>query len=216
MHHSPAERKPLRRSASRRALEQKILEAAEIIFAEQGFSGASLEAIADKAGLSKQNMLYYFSSKEDLYQNVLKHILDLWIEKMALMEQTGDTPAVMLENYIRGKLELSRVHPYGSKVFANEVISGSAHLKCYLENDLLPQLEADLDLVRLWIKNGQMDPIEPEHLFFTIWASTQTYADFSSQISLALGKQALDEEDFQKAGDFLTHVLLKGLGLRES
>lgn len=216
MNHSSFKRNPPRRSANRRALEQKILEAAEIIFAEQGFSGASLEGIAEKAGLSKQNMLYYFSSKEDLYQNVLKHILDLWIEKMALMEQTGDTPALMLENYIRGKLELSRVHPYGSKVFANEVISGSTHLKRYLENDLLPQLEVDLELVRSWIANGQMDPIDPEHLFFTIWASTQTYADFSSQISLALGKRELDEEDFQKAGDFLTHVLLKGLGLRDS
>lgn len=209
------EHKSPRRSAHRQALEQKILDAAEIIFAEQGFSGASLEAIAEKAGLSKQNMLYYFSSKESLYQQVLKHILDLWIEKMALMEQAGDTPAVMLENYIRGKLEISRVHPYGSKVFANEVIGGSAHLKCYLENDLLPQLEADIALVRTWIANGEMDPVDPEHLFFTIWASTQTYADFSSQISLALGKNALDEEDFQKAGDFLTHVLLKGLGLRK-
>lgn len=205
-----------RRSSNRRAIEQKILDAAEIIFAEQGFNGAALEAIAEKAGLSKQNMLYYFPSKESLYQTVLKHILDLWIEKMALMEQAGDTPSVMLENYIRGKLEISRLRPYGSKVFANEVISGASHLQVYLKNDLLPQLEADLELVRSWIAHGQMDPIDPEHLFFTIWASTQTYADFSSQISLALGKRELDEEDFQKAGDFLTHVLLKGLGLRKS
>ncbi|MDW7745623.1 TetR/AcrR family transcriptional regulator [Halomonas sp.] len=209
-----ADNKSSRRSASRRAIEQRILDAAEIIFAEHGFDGAALEAIAEKAGLSKQNMLYYFSSKESLYENVLKHILDLWIEKMALMEQAGDTPAVMLENYIRGKLEISRVRPYGSKVFANEVISGASHLQFYLENDLLPQLEADLELVHGWIDSGEMDPVDPEHLFFTIWASTQTYADFSSQISLALGKSELDEEDFRRAGDFLVHVLLKGLGLK--
>lgn len=209
-----AEHKSPRRSANRRALEQKIRDAAEIIFAEHGFNGASLETIAEKAGLSKQNMLYYFPSKESLYQHVLKHILDLWIEKMALMEQAGDTPATMLENYIRGKLELSRQRPYGSKVFANEVISGAAHLQVYLENDLLPQLVADIELVRSWIDGGEMDPIDPEHLFFTIWASTQTYADFSAQVSLALGKDELDAEDFQRAGDFLTHVLLKGLGLR--
>ncbi|WP_346796003.1 TetR family transcriptional regulator C-terminal domain-containing protein [Halomonas sp. Bachu 37] len=215
MSQPPVEQKSSRRSANRRALEQKILDAAEIIFAEQGFNGAALESIAEKAGLSKQNMLYYFPSKESLYQNVLKDILDLWIEKMTLMEQNGDTPAVMLENYIRGKLEISRVRPYGSKIFANEVIGGASHLQVYLRNDLLPQLEADLELVRTWIANGEMDPVDPEHLFFTIWASTQTYADFSSQISLALGKNELDEEDFQKAGDFLTHVLLKGLGLKK-
>ncbi|MGM0981936.1 MAG: TetR/AcrR family transcriptional regulator [Pseudomonadota bacterium] len=214
MSQSSAEHNTPRRSANRRALEQKILDAAEVVFAEQGSNGASLEAIAEKAGLSKQNMLYYFSSKESLYKNVLKSILDLWIEKMALMEQAGDTPAVMLENYIRGKLELSRLRPYGSKVFANEVISGAAHLQIYIEEDLLPQLEADIELVRSWIDNGEMDPIDPEHLFFTIWATTQTYADFSAQISLALGKSELDKEDFQRAGDFLTHVLLKGMGLR--
>lgn len=215
MSQSASEHKPHRRSANRRALEQKILGAAEITFAEHGFNGTSLEVIAEQAGISKQNMLYYFPSKESLYQHVLKSVLDLWIEKMALMEQDGDTPAVMLENYIRGKLELSRKRPYGSKVFANEVISGATHLKFYIENDLLPQLEADMELVRSWIDDGKIDPIDPEHLFFTIWASTQTYADFSSQISLALGKSSLDEEDFRRAGDFLTHVLIKGLGIRE-
>ncbi|MDR5903535.1 TetR family transcriptional regulator C-terminal domain-containing protein [Halomonas icarae] len=214
MSQSSFKRATSRRSANRKALEQKILTAAEGVFAEHGFDGSSLEAIAESAGLSRQNMLYYFPSKESLYQNVLKHILDLWIEKMALMGQAGDTPATMLENYIRGKLEISRIHPDGSKVFANEVIRGGSYLKDYLEKDLLPQLEADLELVRGWIASGKMDPVDPEHLFFTIWASTQTYADFSSQISLALGKSELDEEDFTKAGDFLTHVLLKGLGLR--
>lgn len=215
MSHQNVERRQRRRSAAREAQEQKILEAAERVFAEQGFSGASLESIAEHAGLSKQNMLYYFPSKESLYQHVLKTILDLWIERMALMEQAGDTPAVMLENYIRGKLEISRTRPFGSKVFANEVISGAKHLQEYMKNNLLPQFDADVALVRRWIDEGRMDPLDPEHLFFTIWAATQTYADFSVQVSLALGKAELDEEDFLRAGDFLTHVLLKGLGLRE-
>lgn len=206
-------RKPRRRSASREALEHKILVAAEEVFAEHGFNGASVDTIAERAGLSKQNMLYYFPSKESLYNHVLKDILDLWIEKMALIEQAGDTPTVMLENYIRGKLVLSYTRPLGSKVFASEVISGAAHLQGYIKNDLLPQLEADVALVNSWIEQGLMDRVEPKHLFFTIWATTQTYADFSAQISLALGKEKLDEDDFIQAGDFLTHVLLKGLGL---
>lgn len=213
MSNDTVQRKPRRRSASREALEHKILAAAEAVFAEQGFNGASLETIAEHAGLSKQNMLYYFPSKESLYHQVLRDILDLWIEKMALIEQDGDTPAVMLENYIRGKLALSYTRPLGSKVFASEVISGAEHLQGYIKNNLLPQLEADVALVNGWVAAGLMDPIEPKHLFFTIWASTQTYADFSAQVSLALGKDKLDEEDFVQAGDFLTHVLLKGLGL---
>ncbi|ANG61639.1 TetR family transcriptional regulator [Marinobacterium aestuarii] len=206
--------KPKRRSRIREAHETRILAAAEDVFAQFGYNGASVEAIAEQAGLSKQNMLYYFTSKEILYRQVLKTILDLWLEKMTLLEQAGEDPAAMLENYIRGKFEISRTHPNGSKVFANEIINGAPHLKEYLRERLLPQLEADLALVRGWIADGIVDPIEPEHLFFTIWASTQTYADFSAQIELSLGKESLEADDFTRAGDFLTHVILKGIGLK--
>jgi TetR/AcrR family transcriptional regulator len=209
-----AEIKPKRRSRIREAHETRILAAAEDVFAQFGYNGASVEAIAEQAGLSKQNMLYYFTSKEILYRQVLKAILDLWLEKMTLLEQAGEDPAAMLENYIRGKFEISRTHPNGSKVFANEIINGAPHLKEYLRERLLPQLEADIALVRGWIRDGIVDPIEPEHLFFTIWASTQTYADFSAQIELSLGKESLEADDFTRAGDFLTHVILKGIGLK--
>jgi TetR/AcrR family transcriptional regulator len=209
-----AEIKPTRRSRIREAHETRILAAAEDVFAQFGYNGASVEAIAEQAGLSKQNMLYYFTSKEILYRQVLKAILDLWLEKMTLLEQAGEDPAAMLENYIRGKFEISRTHPNGSKVFANEIINGAPHLKEYLRERLLPQLEADIALVRGWIRDGIVDPIEPEHLFFTIWASTQTYADFSAQIELSLGKESLEADDFTRAGDFLTHVILKGIGLK--
>ncbi|UTW10197.1 TetR/AcrR family transcriptional regulator [Marinobacterium rhizophilum] len=207
--------KPKRRSRIREAHETRILAAAEDVFAQFGYNGASLETIAEQAGMSKQNMLYYFSSKEILYHRVLKNILDLWLEKMTLLEQAGEDPAAMLENYIRGKFEISRTHPNGSKVFANEIINGAPHLKEYLRQRLLPQLEADIVLVRGWIRDGVIDPIEPEHLFFTIWASTQTYADFSAQIELSLGKETLEADDFTRAGDFLTHVILKGIGLKD-
>ncbi|MFC6669893.1 TetR family transcriptional regulator C-terminal domain-containing protein [Marinobacterium aestuariivivens] len=198
----------------REAHEARILAAAEDIFAQFGYNGAAIEAIAERAGLSKQNMLYYFPSKEILYHRVLENILDLWLEKMTLLAQSGEDPASMLENYIRGKFEISRAHPNGSKVFANEIINGAPHLRDYLRKNLIPQLEADIALVRGWIDQGLMDPIEPEHLFFTIWAATQTYADFSAQIELALDKDSLDEADFRKAGDFLTHIVLKGTGLK--
>ena len=215
-HSTPAKSAPTtprRRSRIRIAHEAKILAAAEEVFAHRGFNGATLEAIAEQAGLSKQNLLYYFASKELLYQEVLKKIFNLWLDKLNLFNQHGDDPATMLENYIRGKLEISQSHPLGSKVFANEVINGAPHIRDYLKANLLPALEADVTLVRHWIAEGKIDDVDPYHLFFVIWASTQTYADFSAQIQLALGKSQLDNEDFQAAANFLSHVLLKGLGL---
>lgn len=206
--------KPRRRSQVREAHEARILSIAENIFAKSGYNGTSIEAVAEGAGMSKQNLLYYFPSKDTLYRKVLEQILDLWLKKMVLLDQDGDDPAVMLENYIRGKVELSRTHPNGSKVFANEIINGAPFLKDYLKEHLIQTLDADVALVRSWIAEGKMDDIDPYHLFFVIWSSTQTYADFSTQIQLSLGKEELEMEDYQNASDFLAHVILKGVGLK--
>lgn len=204
--------KPKRRS--RAATEINILAAAEDVFAQYGYHGTAINTIADKVGLSKQNMLYYFPSKEVLYQRVLENVLNQWLEKMALLEQEGDDPKTMMTNYIRGKVDLSRVHPNGSKVFANEIISGAPRLKEYMKTHLIPQLEADVQLIRQWISEGKMDPVDPYHLFFVIWSSTQTYADFSTQIELVLDKPKLEEQDFDKASEFLIHLILKGTGIQ--
>ncbi len=208
------EKKPRRRSRIREAHEATVLGAAEELFARNGYNGTPIEAIAEKAGMSKQNLLYYFPSKEVLYHRVLANILHLWVDKMQLLEQQGKEPADMVRNYIQGKVELSRSNPNASKVFAIEIINGAPYLREYLKNHLLPVLEEDVKLVRSWIKEGRIDPVDPYHLFFLIWSSTQTYADFSAQISLSLGKESLDDQDFQNAVDFLTHVIIKGLGLK--
>ena len=205
---------PKPKRLSRKLTEQKILLAAEDVFALYGYQGAAINTIAELTGLTKQNLLYYFPSKEVLYQKVLENILDLWLDKMALLAQRGDDPKTMIASYVKGKMEISQSHPNGSKVFATEIIQGAPHLKDYLISHLLPQLEEDVKLINEWIAADKIDPVDPYHLFFMIWASTQTYADFSSQISLALGKEQLAETDFEKATEFLTQLLIKGLGIK--
>jgi TetR/AcrR family transcriptional regulator len=193
--------------------EFQILAAAEEVFAQHGYNGTTLDLIAERAGLSKQNLLYYFPSKKLLYQSVLESVLDNWLEFMALLDQPGKDPATKLEHYIRGKIEFSRTRPNGSKVYANEIISGAPHLSATMKERLLHHLDADLKLVNRWIAEGKMDAIDPAHLFFMIWAATQTYADFSAQIEIALGKRKLSAADFEDASKFVTHVILKGIGI---
>lgn len=207
-------KKPRRRSRIREGHENTILRAAEHLFSLNGYNGTALETIAEEAGISKQNLIYYFSSKEVLYQQVLKNILDLWVEKLALLDQLGTSPVEMLSNYIRGKIELSRSYPSASKVFAIEIINGAPFLKEYLKSRLTPALDADVTLVKKWISEGVMDDVDPYHLFFMIWSSTQTYADFSSQISISLGKETLEDEDFEKATEFLTRLVINGVGMK--
>lgn len=205
-------RKP---SESRQQTEARILLAAEKTFAERGFSGSSMESIAIKAELSKQNLIYYFPTKEALYRNVLKNVIDLWMGKMALIEEPGASPLDVMKIYVRQKLELSRDFPDASKIFAHEIINGAPILGDYLQSDVKPQFERDVAVVNRWIDEGLVKPISAEHMFFMIWAATQTYADFNTQMEILLDKPALEESDFEDAWDFISQSFLHPFLIRK-
>jgi len=205
-----------KQSMNREVLESRILRSAEVVFAAKGFSGASMERIAEISQISKQNLIYYFPNKDLLYKRVLKEILDIWIEKLSFLESDGATPEDVIRGYVREKMQLSRLYPNGSKVFAHEVISGAPVLKDYLLSHLKPQFDRDVELVKSWINKGLIDDIDPEHLFFTIWAATQTYADFSIQMEILLGKTSLDQTDFERAENAVTEFVVRALGAKKN
>ena len=196
-------------SESRQQTEARILRAAEKIFATKGFSGTSMDSIAREAKLSKQNLIYYFASKKALYSAVLENVIDLWMEKLSFIETPGASPRDVMATYLRQKIELSRDYPDASKVFAHEIINGAPMLKDYLLSNVKPQFEKDVAIVNGWIKTGLVKPISAEHMFFTIWASTQTYADFATQIQLLLGKNTLEDLDFENAYELLSETILQ-------
>jgi TetR/AcrR family transcriptional regulator len=58
-----------------------------------------------------------------------------------------------------------------------------------------------------------MAPVEARHLFFVIWAATQTYADFDCQVAAVLGRDRLREADYQSATALITKLVLDGCGV---
>lgn len=203
------DKKIRKQSKNRHETESRILRAAETLFAERGFSGTSMDSIAVKAEISKQNLIYYFASKEVLYRNVLQNMTDLWLDKMSLIEEPGMSPIEIMTTYVEQKLALTRNYPDASKVFAHEIINGAPILKDYLISRVKPQFELDVSIVNRWVKEGLVKPVSAEHLFFTIWAATQTYADFGTQMQLLLDKPELDDKDFENARDFICQSILQ-------
>ena len=192
--------------------EAKIINAAEIEFAQNGYKGTSLNAIADRADLPKSNILYYFKSKAGLYGAVLADILAMWNQAFN-QANVNDDPADTLYSYIESKVQYSMTHPLASRIFAIEVIQGAPYLEQYLAADLQQWLDDRASLLKTWMDEGKMKQVSPHHLVFMIWACTQTYADFGTQISWALGKEALDEEEFTRATKTIAQIVLGGLGL---
>ena len=196
----------------RQTNEALILSAAERVFARAGFGGATMAAIAEASGLPKANLHYYFGSKEVLYRAVLARILNDWLVPTHGITVDAD-PKTALTQYIRAKMELSAQRPDGSKVFANELLHGAPVIKTLLATDLRQLLLEKTSVVQAWVDAKRMASVDGMHLFFTIWAATQTYADFDVQICAVMGQDALGTKDFARATDHVISFVLRGCGL---
>jgi len=200
------------RQRSRASIERRIREAAESVFAEAGFNGATTAEIARRAGIPKANLHYYFNTKDELYQKVLTGIINTWLHTADEITADAD-PARALAHYITAKIELAREQPIPSRVFANEIIHGAPHLGPYLETSLRNWVDLKSKVIKGWIAAGEMREVDPRHLLFMIWASTQTYADFASQISAVLGRDQLSPQEYKAVARQVTEIILRGCGL---
>ena len=195
----------------RQTNEALILDAAEKVFAGAGYGGATMAAIAQVSGLPKANLHYYFGSKEVLYREVLARILNDWLVPTHRITHDAD-PKTALEHYIRDKMALSAQRPDGSKVFANELLHGAPVVKALLATELRQLMREKAAVVQAWVDAKRLAQVDGMHLFFTIWAATQTYADFDVQICAVLGQDAMETKDFDRATDHVVSFVLRGCG----
>ncbi len=208
----PAKAIPFRKFSKRSQNQKVILEAAEKVFAEAGFAGATTQLIADVAGLPKANVHYYFKTKEEIYRRVVYNIFDIWMEAASAFD-TALGPKEALSRYIDKKVDLARSHPYGSKVWAAEIMHGAPIIQDYLEGQLLEWSNDRGTHIERWIAGGEMDPIDPAHLLYMIWSTTQHYADFGHQINTLNGGKPYSDSQWQAVKKSIKTVILKGVGL---
>lgn len=200
------------KAAIREESEQQILKAAESVFAEQGFKGATTAVIAARAGVPKANLHYYFPTKDDLYRRVIEDVCDSWLSRTGAFS-AADDPAVALTRYIYAKMDLSRSRPDGSRVWANEMIRGARVTSDYISDTVRRWLRDREAAIRQWIDSGQIAPVDPRTLMFMIWASTQHFADFASQIRLLNDGTDYTDTAFTRQKRHVAEILLRGVGL---
>jgi TetR/AcrR family transcriptional regulator len=200
-----------RRVLNRDKLEADIVQEAVRVFAECGYEGTSIATVADNAGLSKQNLMYYFPTKQALYQRVLDDVLDEWLDRMDNLADPTQDPRDVLRTYIQAKLLFSREQPWASRVYAMEVISGAQLYGAQIQSRVVPLLRKDIEVFERWIAEGKIAPINATHLLFAIWAMTQSYADFSTQMALVLNRKQLTRKDFDDAEKMITDMVLSAV-----
>ena len=196
----------------RQANRELILGAANRVFARAGFNGATTAAIAEAAGLPKANLHYYFGSKQELYREVLARTLHEWLVPMDSLVPEAD-PRTAIESYLRAKMAMSAVLPDASRVFANELLHGAPVLGELIRSELRTMVRKKAAVIDGWVAAGKMAPVDAIHLFFTMWAATQTYADFDVQVRAVLSRTKLTARDHARATEHVVSLVLRGCGL---
>ncbi|ALG44791.1 HTH-type transcriptional regulator RutR [Yersinia enterocolitica] len=205
--------KPSRRSKAGAAKRQLIMTAALDLFSLYGIHGTSLDQVAERADVSKTNLLYYFPAKEALYIAVLKDILAIWLAPLKAL-QADQQPIDAIRHYIALKLAVSRDHPQASRLFCLEMIQGAPLLKQELAGELKTLFDDKVLIIRRWMDDGLIADVEPQHFIFMLWATTQHYADFSAQIEAISGKNLSDKEFFQQTVASVQQLVIGGIARR--
>ena len=202
--------KLLAKPSIRELNERAILAAAESVFAERGFSGATMSMIAARAGAPKANIHYYFPTKEGLYRAVVKRVLTAWLDAAQSFDMSDD-PVEALTAYIGAKMDLAREMPLSSQIYASEIMRGAPVVQDFLDTTLSEWVRARSGVVRRWVAEGKLKPIEPKFLFYMIWATTQHYANAAHEVATLEGGAALTDEAFERAKRQAAETVLFGV-----
>ena len=193
--------------------ERVILAAAEALFAERGFGGATMAAIAARAGVPKPNIHYYFPTKERLYRAVVEQVLTAWLDAAHSFD-TSDDPAEALTAYIGAKMDLAREMPLSSQIWASEIMRGAPVIQDFLDTTLTQWVRSRERVIGRWIMQGKLKPMEPKFLFYMIWATTQHYANAAHEIASLEQGRPLDDEALERAKRQVIETLLSGVAAR--
>ena len=184
-----------------------------MIFAEQGFAGATTAAIARRAGVPKANLHYYFPTKEGLYRSVIERVLTAWLAAASSFD-TSEDPALALSAYIGAKMDLAREMPLATRIWSAEIMRGAPMIQDFLDTTLTEWVVSRERAVRRWIAAGKLKPIEPRFLFYMIWATTQQYANAAHEIATLNGGRPLDDTAFERAKAEVIEIILRGVAAR--
>ncbi|WP_420992976.1 HTH-type transcriptional regulator RutR [Cupriavidus sp. 30B13] len=192
------------------AKRETIIGAALGLFSRFGLHGTSLDQVAQRADVSKSNLLYYFPNKEELYLAVLRDLLTVWLAPLRDFSADQD-PSQAIGDYIRRKLVTSRDHPDASRLFCLEVVQGAPLLRDELAHELRELVEQKSEVIRAWVADNRLAPVEPHHFLFALWSTTQHYADFGVQVQALTGRTLEDPGFFEEAVANVQRIVLHGV-----
>lgn len=204
--------KPMSETRRRRQeIRRAILQAAIREFARNGLEGTSTQTLADAAGLSKAQLHYYISSKEELYEEAILHIIAEW-KHIFFVDADSTDPARVIGSYIARKVRHSIEHPEVTRLFARELSRGAPVLRRHW-GALRESVDRASSLIEGWVERGLVEPVDPVLFQMHIWAVTQHYAEYEAQARHLLGLREAESLDADRIAAEATRMFLMRCGL---
>jgi TetR/AcrR family transcriptional regulator len=136
-------------------LQDRLLDAAEQLFAERGFAATPVRQIAERAGVNPSLVHYYFGSKRELLLAVLDRVLGPMAEAIAAMQRSGEAP---IDQLIGIMTDMAVQHPALPKLIAREVLLSSGETRDTFARDYAPRLGGALPgLLAREQREGRLD-----------------------------------------------------------
>jgi TetR/AcrR family transcriptional regulator len=196
---------------ARNEVMQAIRHAAISEFSQHGFAGASTQAIAERAGISKSGLHYYIEDKETLYAELIGELMEVWM-KLVEFDDELDTPRDILARYIREKLTYSFENPELSRIFTTELLSGGHRLEAFWSG-AISRTDSTIAVIHKWVRTGRIRDLDPRLLMMHLWAMTQYYADYAIQAERMLRKPLSDRKLQSHILAELVAFVLAGCGI---
>jgi TetR/AcrR family transcriptional regulator len=188
---------------------RRILDAAERVFAERGFSGATTREIAECAGMGKRMVFYYFASKQAVYRAVLARL----VEGMAAIHERfrNDPGPVGLAEAVEGITHFAAVNLNGVRVLTREIMDGGPLLPELVRDHLAPLFARGGAEVARNQAAGVFAPGDPMHVLVSVGGLTLYYFLLLPLLELVWDRDPLAPEVVTEraaaARDFLMHGL---------
>ena len=103
------------------------------------------------------------------------------------------------------------IFPRESRLFANEILQGAPRIMPMLEGELKSLVDEKAEVIRGWMRKGRIARTDPYHLIFSIWATTQHYADFDVQVRPCSARTGAAKAASRMRRRFLEGLYLNGL-----
>jgi TetR/AcrR family transcriptional regulator len=187
---------------------EQILTVAEELFAQKGFAGVRTQQIAERAGVNKALIYYYFESKEQLLREVLQKILFDLISLSNEILSRKLSAAEILEQFYRGFFAYCAQHKNFSRLTTMDLGSEGSSLRNLFENFFRPLFDRGVRFIDGAVERGELRPVNARQLLITIYGMTIAYFADANQVAYLFGvddavASDLVEERLQANLDFI-------------